>query len=279
MFGYVRPWTPELRVREYEYYRALYCGLCRAMKKETGFFSSFLLNYDTVFLLMTRCLYREKHIATVTRRCAAHPWKKHKEAAVTESLREGAAIFAILAAAKNRDDYGDEHGAKKLRAALLSPLMRHMEKKAGHTSLRKNIDGLLTELSAIERENVPSVDAPAEVSGKILGLCFAEGMPCDTPLYEIGFHLGRIVYKIDAYDDYADDVKKDRYNPYRALYGDHPMTAENRKAAADAIRLDLYDLEKALSGLPQDGDPELTALIKNILYLGLDVRLDRKGNA
>ena len=31
MFGYVRPYRPELRVREDEYYKGTYCGLCKAM--------------------------------------------------------------------------------------------------------------------------------------------------------------------------------------------------------------------------------------------------------
>ena len=29
MFGYVKAEIPELKVREKEYYRAIYCGLCR----------------------------------------------------------------------------------------------------------------------------------------------------------------------------------------------------------------------------------------------------------
>ena len=36
MFGYVKTVRGELRIREYEYYRASYCGLCRAMGKCTG---------------------------------------------------------------------------------------------------------------------------------------------------------------------------------------------------------------------------------------------------
>ena len=35
MYGYVRTHAPELKVREQEYYRAVYCGLCRTMGKCT----------------------------------------------------------------------------------------------------------------------------------------------------------------------------------------------------------------------------------------------------
>ena len=54
MFGYVRPYVPDLRVREHELYRAVYCGLCRSMGKHTGCASSFTLSYDFVFLAAVR---------------------------------------------------------------------------------------------------------------------------------------------------------------------------------------------------------------------------------
>ena len=56
MFGYIRTDVPEMRVRENEYYRAVYCGLCRAQGKCTGQCSRFTLNYDIVFLALLRTL-------------------------------------------------------------------------------------------------------------------------------------------------------------------------------------------------------------------------------
>ena len=34
MFGYVRPYKPELLVKEYGQYKAVYCELCRVLGKE-----------------------------------------------------------------------------------------------------------------------------------------------------------------------------------------------------------------------------------------------------
>ncbi len=36
MFGYVRPLKPELLVREYSQYKAVYCQLCRVLGQEYG---------------------------------------------------------------------------------------------------------------------------------------------------------------------------------------------------------------------------------------------------
>ena len=33
MFGYVKPVVSELLVKEHEFYKATYCGICRSMKK------------------------------------------------------------------------------------------------------------------------------------------------------------------------------------------------------------------------------------------------------
>ena len=54
MFGYIRTDTPELRVKENEYYKAVYCGLCRAQGKCTGQCSRMTLSYDMAFLALLR---------------------------------------------------------------------------------------------------------------------------------------------------------------------------------------------------------------------------------
>lgn len=277
MFGYVKPWSAELKVREYELYRALYCGLCRAMKEETGWFSSFTLNYDMLFLAMARMLYSDPTVKTVRRRCTAHPLAPHKEVVPTEPIREAARLSAVLVYAKNRDDRSDERGLRRLRAYLLSPALSHFNRRAKRKPLAVRIEALLRELALIEKKRLPSVDAPAEKSAELLGTVFAFGIEGDTPLYRLGFLLGRIVYKLDAIDDYDEDVKRDRYNPYRAMYGDMGFTEEYRRNAASAIKYDLCELEKVILSLPFGENEEIEALMKNILYLGLDARLDPKG--
>lgn len=54
MFGYVRIDKGELKVKEYEAYRGIYCSLCRALSKRYGLFSRLILSYDMTFLAMVR---------------------------------------------------------------------------------------------------------------------------------------------------------------------------------------------------------------------------------
>ncbi len=48
MFGYIVVHKPELKVREYETYRASYCGLCHSLKKQSreNRTADFKLRYD-----------------------------------------------------------------------------------------------------------------------------------------------------------------------------------------------------------------------------------------
>lgn len=50
MFGYIRPFQPELRMKEYEAYKSVYCGLCKELGRRYGIFARFTLSYDFTFL-------------------------------------------------------------------------------------------------------------------------------------------------------------------------------------------------------------------------------------
>ena len=48
MFGYLRPLQDELKVKEARLYRAVYCGICRAMAQRAGQLPRLALQYDAV---------------------------------------------------------------------------------------------------------------------------------------------------------------------------------------------------------------------------------------
>ena len=52
MFGYIKIAKPELKVKEYEMYKAVYCSLCRELGKSYGFLSRLTLSYDFTFLAL-----------------------------------------------------------------------------------------------------------------------------------------------------------------------------------------------------------------------------------
>jgi len=105
MFGYVKPVTSELLVKDYEFYKATYCGVCRAMKKHTGALSNVTLSYDSVLLALVRMLYiPDVDISAKRARCIAHPLKKRCMLTENSAVEYTARAFAVLTYHKLLDD-------------------------------------------------------------------------------------------------------------------------------------------------------------------------------
>lgn len=273
MFGYIRTDTPEMRIRENEYYRAVYCGLCRAQGKCTGQCSRMTLSYDIAFLALLRLSVSGEIPEIKHGRCIAHPFRKRAYLARCESLDYCANAAAILAYGKIADDISDERGGKKFKAKLLSPIAKSMRKKAlkKYSELDERVTVGLRELSEIEEQRLGSVDIPADKFGDILADVLSYGVEEKNAkiLKNIGKHIGRWIYIVDAVDDIDDDYKKGRFNPFICLYGEGMLDDEKRKSISDSLRLELLAAEPAFDLLEYSGDGNVESIIKNIIYRGM----------
>lgn len=54
MFGFVRPLRGELKVREWERFQSVYCGLCHTIRRRYGFMQTMMLSYDCTYLALVR---------------------------------------------------------------------------------------------------------------------------------------------------------------------------------------------------------------------------------
>ena len=274
MFGYVKVRSGELKVKEYELYRGAYCGLCRSMGKCTGQCSRMTLSYDFAFLAMLRlCLGGVDKVEFKQRRCLAHPLKKRNVMERNEELDYCARAAAILGYHKIKDDIADERGFKKMRAYLTYPFVASWRKRAlksGLLPLDKKISDSLLRLSALETQKKPSVDEPAEIFGEILGAITSFGLDGSKArvAYELGMHVGKWIYIVDALDDAKDDQKKKRYNPFLLLYGGRLPQGEELTLISDALKAELCGAEAALDLMDTDKE-SVKNIIENILYLGM----------
>ena len=283
MFGYVRTVRGELRIREYEYYRASYCGLCRAMGKCTGQCSRMLLSYDFAYLANVRMTLAGVVPAFRKRRCLVHPLRKRVMMERNGELDFCAAASAILAFEKCRDNVADERGFARLKARISGLCLKGAYRRAKKRvpALAESVHAHLARLSALEKEKTPSVDTVAAVFGDLLADVTAYGLEGAnaTVARKIGFETGRFIYVLDALDDLDKDVKKGRYNPFALAYGS-TLSAEDREGIKDALLCTLCDLEKAFDLMESD-DSTRKEILNNILYLGMPQALERvlKGEA
>lgn len=272
MFGYVRIRKSELRIREYEYYRAAYCGLCRQMGKCTGQCSRLTLSYDVAFLVHVRMLLCGTVPVFKRRRCLVHPLKKRPMMEENDQLSYCADVSALLGYEKCRDDVADEGFGGSLKARLRCLFLSNAYRRARNRlpELAEALRGHLAALSRLERERPASVDAPAAIFGALVADMTAYGLsgPQERVARTIGDKVGRFIYIIDAIDDLEKDAKRGNFNPVLALFGEKP-TNEERESIRVALIACLSDLEAALDLIEEHPRQEIKAVVENILYFGM----------
>lgn len=280
MLGYVRTNAPELRVREQQYYRAIYCGLCHRMGTCTGQCSRMTLSYDFVFLAALRLSLAGETPEIKKQRCLRHPFRTRPTLAPCEPLDYCADASAILCYHKLRDDLTDERGAKRFRAVMLRPFFGHAYRRAKkrRPELDRMIVKHLESLSVMEKapDTSGSADALAERFGAVMAEVFSDGLSGNEKrlAHAIGRSVGRWIYLADAADDFGEDIRRCRFNAYRQALGDAPTDAdwENVRLAMTAH---LYEAERAFLLIDSYPAPELREILANILYLGLPETAER----
>lgn len=267
MFGYVRPLGAELKVRELEDYKAVYCGLCHTMGKRHGFLARFTLNYDFTFLVMVLACGAEP-CQTKQCRCPAHPFRQRKMCLQMPALDVAADESMILSYQKLRDDVADHGFFRGLPARIASIALKPAYRKAAaaQPEFDRKVTACLEELRAIEQERCPSMDRPADTFARILQAAapVTGDEVRDRALSQMLYHVGRWIYLIDAWDDLEDDVRSGGYNPIQERYQQRP------KEHVQDVRVTLLhsrNLAVSAYGLVQS--ERWDAILSNILYLGL----------
>lgn len=277
MFGYVKPVPAELLVREYEFYRATYCGVCRSMKKCTGALSNSLHSYDSVFLALVRMLFiPEAQISAKRGRCIAHPFKSRAMLNTNDATDYTACAFAILTYYKLQDDISDEKIMKRIATGIIKPIFASAKRRAKMEKLADMAREKLEAITQLERSGCVSVDEPARLFGELLGEIFSGGLEGadKTVTYACGYHLGKFIYAADAAEDYEKDRKSGSYNPYVLMYSGEPLTYENRQTIKCGLILECRELEGAVNLLPFGKLATIENIIRNVIYLGLTKRIE-----
>lgn len=267
MFGYVRPLTAELRVRELEEYQAVYCGLCRAMGKRHGFLARLTLNYDFTFLAMALA-HGPAPCEFSRRRCPVHPFRKRKMCRSMPALELAADESLILSYQKLRDDVADYGFFRGLPARAASLLLRRAYRRAAaeRPEFARKVTQCLDELHMMERERCPSLDRPADAFARILQAAAPDTgeKARDRALGQMLYHVGRWIYLIDAWDDLERDLRSGDYNPVSARYegkpGEHIQDMRTTLLHSRNLAAGAYELAKA---------ERWDGILSNILYLGL----------
>lgn len=277
MFGYIKPNIGELKVSDYELYKATYCGLCRAMGKHTGCVSKMTLSYDFAFFALLRMAMEKAKGEVKMRRCPLHPFKKKPMLEINGALEYSAKASVLLTRIKLEDNVKDSHGFSRFlakTATLVSVFFKKTDKKL--LPLAEKIRACFDELLELEAQGCDSIDMVASTSGELIGHVAAfgfEGEDANTA-YEIGFHLGKWVYVVDACDDLCRDVKKGAYNVLKLAFGEC-LSDFDKELLRNAMMLELEAMSKCVEKIDFSSHRDVEGIIKNVVFDGLVEETDR----
>ena len=269
MYGYIRPDRGELRGREYELFRAEYCGLCQTLRERYGAAARFVVNYDLTFLAMV--LSGDKPSLT-SRRCPVHPMQKRPFANADPALEAAADYSVILTWWKLLDTLQDETGLKAAAALAGETAFRRAYRKAAlrRPAFDANVRERLAELSRLEGADEKSLDRAADCFASILAAAGDDAPDTASRRIrrELFYHVGRSVYILDAVDDLSEDLKTGSYNPlrHRLKGGEDTLSAEEKSALRATLNLSQRSACAALSLREPDA---WQPILENILTVGL----------
>ncbi len=275
MFGYIAVNQQEMKYKEYDEYHRYYCGLCKSLGECKGARGQISLSYDMTFLVMLLTgLYEPEREQTGTRKCAAHPFSKH-EYIQNEYSKYAADMNIILTYYKCLDDWQDER--KALRKLYSNVLMLGRDDLSKYDAKIQIITDRLEKISVLEKKNSDDLDKLAGYFGETLACIFAyTNDEWEKSLAKVGFHLGKFVYILDAYDDLEKDIKKKSFNPLISrlndFSGNDPKTISSAEWerisewVKEVLMMSAAECAKEFEKLPIIKNVEI---LRNILYSGI----------
>ena len=265
MFGYVTANLKELTQEQRSRYGAVYCGICRCIREQSGQLARLGLSYDMAFLALLLMSLYEPEEASGKNICLAHPLKA-REWVDNEYVRYAADMNVALAYYNLLDDWLDDgkHSAKLL-ASVYEKQLPAIEARWPRQC--EAIRTCIETLNALEQENCPNPDEPAGCFGQLMAalLTYEDDLWAET-MAQTGFYLGRFIYLLDAAVDYEKDRKKGKYNPWLTM-------GEDRAKWEEYLVLTMGRCTESFERLPLVQDK---ALLDNILYSGVWANYRRK---
>ena len=271
MFGYIQIQKSEMKVKEYETYKAVYCALCREMGRRYGRITRLSLSYDLTFLALLCVGLSENEVSAEKKRCVCNPFKKCVYCNCRNAYSLPAAASVITLYYKAEDDARDEKGLKKISAKLLKLIYRNPHKKAAedYPEIETLCRDYISAQKSVEEQETADLDIAANPTAEFMQGLFGSLTKDEKNkrvLYRLGYCLGRWLYLVDALDDMEKDRKTGAYNPF--LCKEKCDGKENSKEIfSRSLMMSEAEAQAAHELLENH---RLRTVTENILYLGLE---------
>jgi hypothetical protein len=276
MFGYILPDKPNMYVKDYNLYRAHYCGLCITTRKLYGNLARFLINYDITFLdILIHGLKGEK-AGFREGTCVLNPVRKKAIAETDATSSEMIHLNVLLAEFKNKDDISDAPGIKnQLKKLFLRRKIKKARKALPEIALI--LDKAFCDEEILEKAETASIDRAADAFSEAMSNIFKVLLKekYTEHIGVIAYNLAKFVYLLDAVDDYEFDVKRGEYNVFRYIYPQARTKSELLDAASEELKAVINGILNSIR--EEYRNVEITVnegIVTNTLWFGLSARAD-----
>lgn len=275
MFGYLQIHKDELKVKEYEAYKSVYCGLCKQLGRDYGFLTRLILSYDCTFYAILLMSLKRSCTGFSDGRCKFNPLKKCKFADCKDNAYSKASALSVISAYyKVVDDIDDSGFFKRIALKIAKPFFGRRQKKAARRfpEIENIVNEMMKNQKAAENDELVTIDKAANPTAKMISdLAALEGGNDlqKRVLSEFGYQIGRWVYLIDAADDYEKDKKSGNFNPFiKADINDkdyiNSVLSQSLARAYDAYNLlDIIDFKPIIDNMMLYGFPNKQNAVLN----------------
>ncbi|MDQ6786930.1 MAG: DUF5685 family protein [Acidobacteriota bacterium] len=219
--------------KEREFRRLHYCGTCKTLGTLYGQKARLLLNLDVIFLAELLNVLADENLKSWQRayqsyNCLSLP----EEMEMPIALSFAATTNVILTKFKLADHLLDSNKHRyKFADRAFSEEFQTAEKllKDWNFPLQK-VKDILFEQTKIEAEETTSensqtiLDNCANPTAQTTAIFFAEGVKLigkaefQHIVSEIGFAFGKLIYFLDAFEDYEKDFRENQFNAIRSAF-------------------------------------------------------------
>lgn len=246
MQGYLKPNFKEMPLELKKEYKAFYCGLCKALKKQCGYIGIASLSYEITSLVILLSGLQGCRKKVFHGSCCISPFVPVSYVDYFSDELVCAANLSFLIACYEVKDNVHDIGGFRWRT-----IDKLLNKKIDRPVNALNEDFLqirnaVYEYYATEHKKSVTYQEVVEASGVLVeNLAFPLIKNCDCDvldnLKELVNLLGKWIYLLDAYDDLASDIKNGNFNPLLLI--DDLGGKENN---IRSIELKIFDIIKKL---------------------------------
>ncbi|HLM03347.1 MAG TPA: DUF5685 family protein, partial [Pyrinomonadaceae bacterium] len=235
MFGLMRAKKCGMSEAEKHFRRLHYCGTCKTIGSLYGQKARFLLNHDTVFLAeILTGLSGENAPENWQSAYQSYNCLNLPKSEMPLPLEFAATANLILAEFKLADKITDENSVagKITRKTFSNSFQKARKKLEARQFPFEKIRKILSAQETIERDSLqPSGKTPNEIldelsrpTAETTAIFFSEGArltgknELENLTAEIGFAFGKLIYTLDAFEDYEKDFRRRQFNAIRAAF-------------------------------------------------------------